>query len=753
MKNIFSLVISLLISNTYAQQNLWKDYFSYNNVRCIDITSQKTYFATENSVIVYNDLTNEKTIYNSVNNLKIESITSIAYNAIHNKIIVGNALGNIAIIDLANHKTNYLNDISNKTSLADNEKVIHKIITKESVAYVATGYGISEIDLRNNHFGDSYYIGNNGENVNVKDITLWNNDIVALLENEGLKKISLNQNLADFSIWQTINSDPWDNIDVIDGKLLGYQYEHLYAFNSDLSINQIPIVFENSLKDLKVYDQKISLTFDNRVVVLDNNYNIVSTHNSDDTFQNFTSSVHKGNFVFVASNTNGLMEIDDREIISPNGPYSNNIFNVALSNSNAIWLTYGGYDYDYNPYALEGGIQKKPFSVLQNNNWQTVNYNRFNVESNASIGFDPRNKDVAYISSFHNGLLKINNITQHSNLFTFEHYNAQNSPFPSIANTNYTRVLGPVFDSNGHGWITSSRTVPNLIRFDKDLNFQSYTIDNNTENNYLAPAIDKNGTKWIASSHGGIIAFNEKNNRLLNITTSNSNLPSNRIRKATLDLDQQLWIGTDSGLRVIPNTNQFMNANVVNVNNIVIMDDGTAEELFYQQNILDILVDGSNNKWVSIENAGVFYISNNGKETYNNFNTENSPLPSNNIHTISMNKETGEIFFASNKGMVSYTNVTSSEGQDSYDNIIVFPNPVRPGFNGDVKISGLIADSVIKITDASGNLVYETTAKGGTATWNTYSFSGNKVGSGVYMIFISNTDGSETATKKLMIIR
>src|SRR5690606_21576217 len=113
---------------------------------------------------------------------------------------------------------------------------------------------------------------------------------------------------------------------------------------------------------------------------------------------------------------------------------------------------------------------------------------------------------------------------------------------------------------------------------------------------------------------------------------------------------------------------------------------------------------------------------------------------------------TGEVFFATDKGMVSYKG-TSTAAEDNLSNVYVFPNPVRPGFEGDVNISGLMDNVNVKITDIEGNLVYETTSEGGTVLWDTRAFGKYKVASGVYMIFLASDDGAETKVKKVMIIR
>jgi hypothetical protein len=186
--------------------------------------------------------------------------------------------------------------------------------------------------------------------------------------------------------------------------------------------------------------------------------------------------------------------------------------------------------------------------------------------------------------------------------------------------------------------------------------------------------------------------------------------------------------------------------------NIVIQEGDLAQELFYQQTIQDIYVDGSNNKWVSIADAGVFQVSSNGQRTLHRFTKENSPLPSNNVLDIEIDEVSGEVFFATDKGTVSFLG-SSTKGSDNLENAYVYPNPVRPEYTGTVKIAGLMDKVNLKITDIEGNLVFETTSQGGTVEWDTTAFGKYKVASGVYMIFISSNDAAETTVKKIMIIR
>jgi len=163
------------------------------------------------------------------------------------------------------------------------------------------------------------------------------------------------------------------------------------------------------------------------------------------------------------------------------------------------------------------------------------------------------------------------------------------------------------------------------------------------------------------------------------------------------------------------------------------------------------VVDGANNKWVSIAEGGVFLVSSNGQETIYRFTKNNSPLPSNNIVDIEIDGVSGEVYFATDKGMVSFLG-TSTKSSDDLANVFVYPNPVRPNFAGTIKIAGLTDKANVKITDIEGNLVFETTSSGGTIEWNRTAFGSHKVASGVYMVFVTSQDGLDSTVKKVMII-
>lgn len=185
-------------------------------------------------------------------------------------------------------------------------------------------------------------------------------------------------------------------------------------------------------------------------------------------------------------------------------------------------------------------------------------------------------------------------------------------------------------------------------------------------------------------------------------------------------------------------------------------NDGTnlADYLLSSETVYSIAVDHSNRKWVATGNSGVYLVSENGDEILEHFTTENSFLPSNAVYAAAVDSKTNRVYFGTDKGLVSYT-TSSSPAQDNYDNILVYPNPVRPDYEGPITIKGLMEGSLVKIADSMGHVVFHTRSEGGMATWDGCNESGQQVRSGVYYVLVSqNLTGSATgAVAKIVIVR
>jgi hypothetical protein len=182
----------------------------------------------------------------------------------------------------------------------------------------------------------------------------------------------------------------------------------------------------------------------------------------------------------------------------------------------------------------------------------------------------------------------------------------------------------------------------------------------------------------------------------------------------------------------------------------LIEQGGYVENLLENEIINCILVDGANRKWIGTANSGAYLISADGTRELLHFNTDNSPILSNTIKTIAINGETGEVFFGTNKGIISYKN-TATEPDSEFSNVVVYPNPVRRDYSGTIAIKGLVKNCDVRITDIAGNVIYTTQSLGGQAIWDGNNFEGRKASTGVYLIYCTNPDGSQRYVSKILI--
>ena len=163
-----------------------------------------------------------------------------------------------------------------------------------------------------------------------------------------------------------------------------------------------------------------------------------------------------------------------------------------------------------------------------------------------------------------------------------------------------------------------------------------------------------------------------------------------------------------------------------------------------------IATDGANRKWVATKN-GVWLISAEGEKVIYSFNESNSPMLSNDVKQITIDGKTGEVFFATAKGICSFRS-TATEGAEKNSTILVFPNPVPPGFNGTIAIRGVVNNAIVKITELNGRLIYQTRALGGQAVWDGKDYRGRKIESGIYLVLVSNDGKTQNASTKIVFI-
>ncbi|WP_339893936.1 ABC transporter substrate-binding protein [uncultured Algibacter sp.] len=781
LRSVIVIIIFLFPLYQFSQDfsALWKGYFSYNEIKDVTQGSNIIYAAADNAIFSLDTQTNEMKEITTVNGLSGESISTIYYSEDYELLVVGYENGLIEVVFDNDTEILTVVDIIDKPTISPTDKKINHINPYQNLIYISTNYGISVYDLERLEFGDTYFIGNGGSQIPVTQTTIFEDYIYAsCLSGNGIWKAPVTSlNLIDFQNWQLVSSGNWQSIEANEN--------NLYAINNNSKIYQI---IGNSVSELFTYSRlpldlrsvssNLIVTTRDEVFVYDSNFTIVSQIpiNSDFNTQ-YTSAIIDLDNIYVGTKDFGILKtaINNTSVfdeIHPEGPLFNTPFSIE-SEPNGVWVTFGGYSLFYVPFGRRRG-----FSHLNNESWVNVSYQEaFQARDINGIAINPFSANQVFISSFNNGLIEVN-----ENIPTIL-YDQNNSGLESLVIPNNTsfisvRVLNPLFDRNGLLWTLSTLVDKPLKSYNpatnqwKSYDFTDVIIDGFTGGNlgYAGIVIGNDETKWIASYKYGLIGFNENGNSPLikSISKDEQNMPTELATAVALDNRNQLWIGTFRGLRVLYNTSNFFTEENITVDEIIIEEDGIAKELLFEQYVTDIEVDGSNNKWIGTSDSGLFYLSPNGQNTIFHFTKDNSPLPSNSISDVSLDKINGVVYIATSKGLLSFNSGGSSASED-LSSAFAYPNPVRPGFNiidDKVKIKDISENINIKITDIEGNLVAEAQSRinqryqgynleidGGTAYWNGKNLANNVVASGVYLVMLSDLDTFETKVLKLMVVR
>jgi len=342
---------------------------------------------------------------------------------------------------------------------------------------------------------------------------------------------------------------------------------------------------------------------------------------------------------------------------------------------------------------------------------------------------------------------------------TFEVYTDQNSTLTrATRDTNNIRVGGLAFDKDNNLWIANHSAARPISVLKNDGTWKS--LNPSADKTLQQVAVDELGYKWFVVAEKGVMVYDDggtiddiSDDRDRYFTENNSTLPSSIINCIEVDRDGKVWVGTSDGVVVFEcdpfNEECVGGLPIVGQNEI---DDEDAY-LLGGEDVRTIAVNGANQKWFGTTN-GVFLTSENGREQFAFFNDKNSPLFDNLVSDIAINQETGEVFFGTNKGIISFRG-QATEGKRFNDiNAYAFPNPVRPEYDGPIAIKGLAENANVKITDIKGQLIFETEAQGGQAVWDGRDYNGRRASSGVYLVFSTKVDlnNPDTLVTKILFI-
>jgi hypothetical protein len=457
------------------------------------------------------------------------------------------------------------------------------------------------------------------------------------------------------------------------------------------------------------------------------------------------------------------------------GPPNDDTYRI-LHDGTSLWIAPGQLDANTSPRFDFDGVFRYTdgsWTVIERDN--TLAFRGANgviggnddVATIIDVDYDPVN-DVTYLSSFFEGVIGID-ATGEATL-----YDERNSALPLSpdAGPGRIRAAGAATDAQGFTYFAVNRAAPSgSIITVRSPDGEWASIGNDCENNIAIDiAVDENGTVWVVHrsvEQGGLSLVNTAGTPMdpsddppcRELSTSNSVLPTNETRSIAVDLDNQVWVGTASGLVVFSCTDPLDPTSCVGIQRAVESEDGFGGLLLATVEARTIAVDGANRKWIGTNN-GAYLLSEDGNEQILLLDRGNSPLLDDEVRSITIDPNSGMVYFATPLGTIGYRGDATAGEEVFGEDFVIYPNPVEPGYDGPIAIDGLVADSRIKITDLSGKLVEEGTANGGQFVWSGRDYTGRRVTSGVYLIFASATDSgsfgvtdAQRAVGKIVFLR
>ena len=781
---LFLLQTGFLIAQ---QDNLaigqWRSHLPYRNGAYVTQSNDQVFYATEWSILVLDKadfavdfVSTVKGPNNANKGLSDTGINLIKYHQPSNTLIV---IYQNSVIDLIRNDTvTTLNQIANFTNFVGAKTIYDVVPEDDESVFLAANYGLSKLNLIDKEFTYTTFT----EGLDVRAIANFNGFLHMGTE-EGIYRTPVDNFIPeDFRTWdlmQVLDSTIYstNTIAVFNEHLVFNIDADLYKMDQNGNLEFLTNQANQTLKYLTAEGPNLLAGFRcndcdrGKLLVFNTNFVFTDVNAAGCIDQVQYGIQEPSGRIFLADNFRFFRVINDFRAgdcnrIEFNSPATHKLREIAIANDQ-VWVTSGGLNQSFsNTFSGNG------FFRLEEGQWTNFN-NSNNVAIAGKDGTSGGNDDLldfvtaainplngnVYLGSFYEGLVEYDG--ENFNLF-----NEDNSTLSAaIGDGLRTRVSGLAFDEENNLWVANHAAVSPLSVLTNEGNWVSFRPScGRTEIHQIA--IDDLGNKWIvdATTGAGVIVFNEgdladpNDDQCRVVTQNNSELETNRTNCVAADLDGVIWVGTTEGITIFNCGEDALTDCQGNRPFFALEGESFGEFLLEREEVQTIAVDGANRKWVGTKN-GVFVLSPDGGEELMRFTTTNSPLFDNNVLDIAINQKNGEVFIGTDKGLISYKSDAIQGGRVNRADLKVYPNPVAPSYEGPIAIEGLARDANVKITNITGDLVFETTALGGQAVWDGRDYNGRRVNTGVYLIFSTQKVSSfdtfqpDAAVAKLVFIR
>lgn len=765
------LLFVLCLTATAQQLGSWRMYLSYHIATKSETSGSIIYSLMNGNLLSYDTEDGEVRTYDHMGILSDINIAYIAYSKEADKLLIVYSNSNIDLLDKDDN-------VQNLSALKDKRitgKEISDVYVNGYMAYLATGFGFVEVDMKEGVFRNTYKLSYTINCIATSD------DYVFIGTPDALRRCAKSGNMQLEGNWKVFQD--WGGIkdlSCFQGKLILMNGQGVHVADpsraySTKTINQGNYTFLKKTETQLIWGNKSQIVFDPDVsggdaTTLAEALTILPVNNK------WTDISIVGKTYWMSEQENGLRGykingteiIPTGEIIQPSSPIRDIGYNISWVGDRL--LVAGGIN------TVGGFFNPATSMYYENGEWTNfqemsipAEYRYLQLRNTTDLVQDPQDDTHHFASLYRVGLC------EYKNGKFVKLYNHDNSPLKSILPTlpqyyNYVTCAALSYDADGNLWMASSMrdSVLHILKPDgKWLNLYYEELSSSS-------LVDKilhhsSGLKFISSRRldkRGVFCLDTKGTE--RTTDDKTFLHQNIVNQDGTpytpeqffclqeDLDGLVWVGTSSGLFVIEDVSKVFSPDFQFTQVKINRNDGSglADYLLNDVSIACIAVDAANRKWIGTQTNGAYLISADGQEMIHHFTTEDSPILSDNVQTIAVHPETGEVVFGTDNGLCSFMgDATAPEEELSKDNITVFPNPVTPDYRGPIAIRGLVSDSEVKIISTGGQLVWNGVSAGGTCLWNGLANNGKRVASGVYHVVANTPEGNKAIVTRIVIVR
>lgn len=763
---VFLLCMGILVgySSLWAQVSRatvgeWTAYLGHTHGKESATMGGIVYTITNGGMISFNPKTDEVHTFSTVEGMSGINPTTIHYSSGADAIFLGYPNGMIDFFSSPD-EFQYFTDIERNNFLT--QKSINKFTSNDDRLYIATDFGMVIYDLKSGlPITDITQFADNPSRRAATDVCIYGDNIWVLIEDSGLYSAPKDfPNLKDPAVWVPEEGQDSLPADAIVHEI-GSNSGGLYAMTNKTVYEKtdgnwhIYEILDRSWEHLYITENSVgaSRISQTKIKILDG-----VTYNYFVTGRVTNVLVYGRNRFFNCMRFRGLLDFNDWDIrnITPSGPKTNDVVRLVAGDGE-IYVAPKGYDQAFGPNYNALGV----YYYTSANGWQTLDSANKSlpkeVATSFARGYYDETSSTAYMGSWGAGLVSLKNgVLQ-------DFYTCQNSALSVINRAcvpfiiTDTRVSGMSLDPSGYLWVTMDLALDPLAVRSPEGEWASVPRNKLPNNHHIVDMItDDYGSKWMVNAKQGLLVYNDngtpmdfsddRNALPLKTGLNLGNLPTTDVTSLAKDLDGFIWVGTSQGILVYYDP--------YSIGQGIVVDGSTPvyerSPLLKESLINAIAVDGGNRKWIATTD-GVFLVSEDGDEVIHHFTEENSPLLSNAVNDVTIDQSTGEVFFGTSFGLISYQG-DATAGNTSCNDVLVFPNPVFTDNTDLISIRGSGEGSTVKITTVAGRLVTELESQGGTTTWDGKDVYGNKVRSGIYLALIADRNGNNACIGKFTVI-